>query len=114
MKAFYPVATVVGYAAANFLVVLESIQAGNILLWTKPLETMNAMFANRISTIFANPTANDIAILERIVAEKGKDYTIHIFPNADHGLNDFRTGQPVPASQECVDPWLLAHVDVTR
>ena len=53
MKAFYPVATVVGYAAANFLVVLESIQAGNILLWTKPLETMNAMFANRISTIFA-------------------------------------------------------------
>ena len=62
----------------------------------------------------SNPTANDIAILERIVAEKGKDYTIHIFPNADHGLNDFRTGQPVPASQECVDPWLLAHVDVTR
>lgn len=53
MKTFYLVATVAGYAAANFLVVLESIQAGNILLWTKPLETMNAMFANRISTIFA-------------------------------------------------------------
>ena len=62
----------------------------------------------------SNPTANDIAILEGIVAQKGKDYTIHVFPNADHGLNDVGTGQPVRASQECVDPWLLAHVDVTR
>ena len=52
MKAFYLVAAIGGYAAANFLVVLESIQAGNILLWTRLLDTMSAMFANRISTIF--------------------------------------------------------------
>ena len=53
MKTFYLISAVVGYAAANTLVVLESVQAGNILLWTKPLDTMSAMYANRISTIFA-------------------------------------------------------------
>ena len=53
MKTFYLVAAIVGYAAANSLVVLESVQTGNILLWTHPLQTMAGMYANRISTIFA-------------------------------------------------------------
>ncbi len=43
MKTFYLVATLVGYAAANSLVIQETIEAGNILLWTKPLETMVAV-----------------------------------------------------------------------
>ncbi|NNG15686.1 MAG: DUF2834 domain-containing protein [Gemmatimonadales bacterium] len=53
MSAFYLVAAIVGYIAANGLVMVESIESGNVLLWTKPLDTMRAMFANRISTIFA-------------------------------------------------------------
>ncbi len=53
MKTFYIVAAIAGYAGANSLVLLESVQEGNILLWTKPLETAAGIFANRISTIFA-------------------------------------------------------------
>ncbi len=60
----------------------------------------------------SNPTANDIAILEKIKAEKNKDFTIHLFPNANHGLTDVRTGQLVPASQNCVIPWLRAHTSL--
>ena len=53
MKAFYLVATIVGYAATNALMAVESVQTGNILLWTQPLETMRGTFATPISTIFA-------------------------------------------------------------
>ncbi len=60
----------------------------------------------------SNPTANDMAILERIKMEKGKDYTICLFPNGDHALIDVRTGQPVPANVECVDPWLVERTAV--
>ena len=52
MKTFYIVAAIAGYAAVNSLMLLESVQEGNILLWTKPLESAAGMFANRISTIF--------------------------------------------------------------
>ena len=62
----------------------------------------------------SNPTTNDMTILEKIEAQKNKDFSIHFFPNADHGLNDVRTGRPVRASQDCVVPWLQAHIDLTR
>ena len=42
-----------GLRSTEQLVMVESIQSSNILLWTKPLETAGGMFANRISTIFA-------------------------------------------------------------
>ena len=35
MKAFYRVGTIVGYAAVNALMAVESVQSGNVLLWTK-------------------------------------------------------------------------------
>ncbi len=54
----------------------------------------------------SNPTDRDIQILEEIRAQHGSDFTICLFPNADHGLNDVVNGGPAPASQECVDPWL--------
>ena len=53
MKTFYLVAAIVGYAAVNALMAVESVQTGNILLWTQPLESMRGVFATRISTIFA-------------------------------------------------------------
>jgi hypothetical protein len=53
MKRLYATLTVIGYLAPNWLVVLVSIDTGNILLWTRPLETMAGMFANRISAAFA-------------------------------------------------------------
>ena len=53
MKPLYAALTAVGYVAANWFVVLVSIGPGNVLLWTKPAETMAGMFANPIATAFA-------------------------------------------------------------
>ena len=40
----------------------------------------------------SNPTANDIAIIEEILAEHGSDFTIEFFPNANHDFFDADTG----------------------
>lgn len=53
MKKIYLLLAVIGYLAANSLMLLESYENNNILLWTKPAETIAFLFANRISTIFA-------------------------------------------------------------
>ena len=53
MKRLYAVLSVIGYIASNWFVVLVSIESGNLLLWTRPLETMAGMFANRIAAAFA-------------------------------------------------------------
>ena len=53
LKRLYAVLTVVGYISANWFVLQVSIDTGNVLLWTRPLETMAGMFANRIATAFA-------------------------------------------------------------
>ncbi len=43
----------------------------------------------------SNPTVNDIAIIEEIVAEHGSDFTIEFFPNADHEFFDADTGRGI-------------------
>lgn len=53
MKRLYAVLSVIGYIASNWFVVLVSSESGNVLLWTRPLETMAGMFANRIAAAFA-------------------------------------------------------------
>lgn len=53
MKRLYAALTVIGYIAANWFVVLVSIRSGNLLLWTRPVETMAGMFANPIASAFA-------------------------------------------------------------
>lgn len=53
----------------------------------------------------SNPTANDIRILEEIRTGSGKDFTIHVFDDADHDLIHHTTGQPVDA-QAVVNRWL--------
>jgi hypothetical protein len=52
-SSLYAVLTPIGYVASNWFVVRESIESGNILLWVHPLDTISAMFANRIATAFA-------------------------------------------------------------
>jgi Terpene cyclase DEP1 len=53
LKRLYTVLAVVGYLSPNWVVLQVSIDTGNMLLWTRPLETMAGMFANRIATAFA-------------------------------------------------------------
>ena len=57
----------------------------------------------------SNPTSNDVEILHRIRIEHDKDFTIHVFDNADHDLVDVTTGRPVDA-QHIVNRWLAEHV----
>lgn len=52
MRTFYLILAILGFLAPSFLVLLESVENHNILLWTKPTETFDALFVNRISTIF--------------------------------------------------------------
>jgi hypothetical protein len=52
MKNIYLMLSIAGFIIPNIPVVLESIDAGNILLWLNPGSTMEGMFGNRISTAF--------------------------------------------------------------
>ncbi len=52
MKKVYLSLSIVGFILPTIFVVMESIDTGNILLYTNPLATAQGMFANRISTIF--------------------------------------------------------------
>lgn len=53
MRTTYLLLSVIGFILPNVLVVIESVETGNILLYTDLTATFSAMFANRISTIFA-------------------------------------------------------------
>ena len=53
MRKIYLILAVLGYLVPNFLMLVETVENKNILLWTKPDETITALFINRISTIFA-------------------------------------------------------------
>lgn len=52
MKTVYLTLAIIGFIAPNILVAMESVETGNILLYTNLMATMEGMFANRISTIF--------------------------------------------------------------
>lgn len=52
MKKFYLIMAIIGFIAPNILVVIESFETGNILLYANPIATIEGMFANRISSIF--------------------------------------------------------------
>ena len=52
MKNVYLSLALIGFIAPSILVTLESVETGNILLYTNPLATIEGMFANRISSAF--------------------------------------------------------------
>ena len=52
MKKLYLTLSIIGFLAPSVLVALESVETGNILLYTNPIATIEGMFSNRISTIF--------------------------------------------------------------
>ena len=53
MRITFLILAIIGFILPNILVFAESLESGNILLWTNPVATFGDMFANRISTIFA-------------------------------------------------------------
>ena len=59
----------------------------------------------------SNPTVNDIAILERIIADFGKDFTICLFPKADHSLANVVDNEPLRVWTNCITPWLQETVN---
>ncbi len=54
----------------------------------------------------SNPTVNDIEILDRIIADLAKDFTICLFPKADHSLNNVVDNESLRVRSSCITPWL--------
>lgn len=52
MKRTYLLLSIIGFILPNIFVLQESIESGNFLLYARPLETMQLMFANRVSSAF--------------------------------------------------------------
>lgn len=52
------------------------------------------------------PVRETAAILNEIKDELGKDFTIFIYPNANHGMFDAETGIQEPFMSEVLIPWI--------
>jgi hypothetical protein len=52
VKNLYLLLALTGFIAPSILVFMESVETGNILLYSNPTLTIDGMFANRISSIF--------------------------------------------------------------
>nr|WP_321236174.1 DUF2834 domain-containing protein [uncultured Psychroserpens sp.] len=52
-KQIYLILAILGFILPTIFVVIESVETGNILLYTDPMATINGMFGNRISSIFS-------------------------------------------------------------
>uniref|UniRef100_UPI00404B5DA3 DUF2834 domain-containing protein n=1 Tax=Fulvivirga sp. TaxID=1931237 RepID=UPI00404B5DA3 len=52
MKKAYLFLAIIGFILPTILVLIESVETGNVLLYLNPVATIEGMFANRISTIF--------------------------------------------------------------
>jgi hypothetical protein len=52
MKNLYLILAIIGFIAPSILVCMESMETGNIMLYSNPTATIEGMFANRISSIF--------------------------------------------------------------
>ena len=52
MRLVFLLLAIIGYLIPNALTLLEMVENHNILLWSRPDETLTAAFANRISAIF--------------------------------------------------------------
>ncbi|MCG8330099.1 MAG: DUF2834 domain-containing protein [Chitinophagales bacterium] len=52
MKKTYLFLTIIGTILPNIFVLLESVNSGNYLLYARPLDTFQGMFANYISSAF--------------------------------------------------------------
>jgi dienelactone hydrolase len=53
------------------------------------------------------PVRETAAILEEIKIEFDKDFTIEIYPNANHGMFDAETGIQAPFMNEVLIPWIF-------
>ncbi len=52
MRSVYLILAVAGFIAPNILVMIVSVETGNVLLWLHPMATIHGMFANNISSAF--------------------------------------------------------------
>ncbi len=76
MKRIYLLLTVVGFILPSYFVAIESIETGNVLLYADPLATMEGMFANRISSIFAIDLLFAVAVFMLWSYQESKRYGI--------------------------------------
>ena len=77
MKQTYLAFSIIGFIIPNVFVTLESIETGNILLYTNPAATMASMFANRISSIFMIDLLLALVVFFIWTKHEAKTHKIH-------------------------------------
>jgi len=58
----------------------------------------------------SNPTQADIAVLEKLITDLGKDFTILLFPFSNHDLIDVRTNELDAELIQSLLEWVLSHI----
>ncbi len=76
MKRIYLALTGLGFVLPNFFVVKVSVETGNYLLYTKPLETFRAMFANDTASAFMVDLLFVVFVFLLWTYKKAKEYKI--------------------------------------
>jgi len=61
----------------------------------------------------SNPTQADIAVLEKLITDLGKDFTILLLPISNHDLIDVRTNELDPELIPSLLDWVLTHISIS-
>ena len=61
----------------------------------------------------SNPTQADIAVLEKLITDLGKDFTILLLPFSNHDLIDVRTNELDPELIPSLLDWVLTHINIS-
>ena len=80
MKKVYLGLAIIGFILPNVLVLQESLESGNILLYADPMATLSGMFANRISSIFSIDLLFGVLVFFIWTYRESKRYQIKNLP----------------------------------
>lgn len=76
MKNIYLTIAIIGFIAPSILVLQESLETGNYLLYVDPIATVKGMFANRITSIFMIDLLFSVAVFFIWTYNESKKYNI--------------------------------------
>ncbi|MFY0672819.1 MAG: DUF2834 domain-containing protein [Bacteroidia bacterium] len=79
-KHWYLLLTIIGFLAPNVFVTMESAATGNVLLWAKPIDTLEALFAKNIPAAYATELILVIITFFVWSYKSAKKYKIRITP----------------------------------
>jgi hypothetical protein len=79
-KHWYLLLTGIGFLAPNVFVTMESAATGNVLLWAKPMDTLDALFSKNIPAAIATDLILVMIVFIVWSYKSSKKYKIKITP----------------------------------